>query len=85
MSSFTTEARRRGESSIGLHSFITRSAPCIALRAALALIKAALHEIFDESAYERFLTRTHCERSVSSYRAFMRERDNAMARKQRCC
>ncbi|HKT51268.1 MAG TPA: CstA-like transporter-associated (seleno)protein [Candidatus Angelobacter sp.] len=47
--------------------------------------RAALREIFDESAYDRFLARTHSERSVSSYGAFMRERENAMARKQRCC
>jgi hypothetical protein len=47
--------------------------------------KATFREIFDESAYERFLARTHCERSVSSYRAFIREQENAVARKQRCC
>jgi len=50
-----------------------------------SIVRAALREIFDESAYDRFLARTHSERSASSYRAFMRERENAMARKQRCC
>jgi hypothetical protein len=54
-------------------------------RRALVVLRAALREIFDESAYDRFLIRTHSKRSVSSYRAFMRERENAMARKQRCC
>ena len=46
---------------------------------------AALREIFDESAYERFLLRTRAARSVSSYRAFMRERETAITRKPRCC
>jgi hypothetical protein len=54
-------------------------------RRALVVVRAALREIFDESAYERFLARTDSERSVSSYRAFMLERENAMTRKQRCC
>ena len=54
-------------------------------RRALLVLRAALREIFDESAYDRFLARTRSERSVSSYREFMRERENAMARKQRCC
>ena len=55
------------------------------LRSTVEILKATIREIFDESAYDRFLARTHCERSVSSYRAFMRERENAMARKQKCC
>ncbi len=48
-------------------------------------IKATLCEIFDESAYERFLLRTHASRSVASYRAFTRERDAAMLKRPRCC
>ena len=48
-------------------------------------IRAALREIFDESAYDRFLLRTHASRSVASYRAFTRERDTAMVKKPRCC
>jgi hypothetical protein len=46
-------------------------------------IRAALHEIFDESAYLRFLERTGSARSRESYRAFQRERDPAV--KPRCC
>ncbi len=46
---------------------------------------AALREIFDESAYDRFLSRTHSARSVASYRAFLREREAGIARKPRCC
>lgn len=48
-------------------------------------IRATLHEIFDESAYDRFLMRTHASRSVASYRAFTQERDAAMLKKPRCC
>ena len=49
------------------------------------VLKAALREIFDESAYERFLERTQSARSVVSYREFLREREAAVARKPRCC
>jgi hypothetical protein len=55
------------------------------IRSTVDILKATLCEIFDESAYDRFLIRTHSDRSVSSYRAFIRERENAMAQKQRCC
>jgi hypothetical protein len=44
-----------------------------------------LREIFDESAYDRFLLRTHASRSIASYCAFTRERDAAMLKKPRCC
>jgi hypothetical protein len=46
---------------------------------------AILREVFDESAYERFLARTGDERSVASYHAFTRERESSLARKPRCC
>ena len=55
------------------------------LQKALNTLRATLSEIFDESAYDRFLLRTHRLRSVASYRDFMRERDIAMAKKPRCC
>ena len=53
--------------------------------AIIQTIKATLREIFDESAYDRFLLRTQASRSVASYRAFTRERDAAMVKKPRCC
>lgn len=52
---------------------------------AMRILPAVLREIFDESAYDRFLLRTHAPRSVASYRAFARERDAAMLKKPRCC
>jgi hypothetical protein len=55
------------------------------LTTALQTVLAAISEIFDESAYERFLLRTNAGRSIASYRAFSRERDVSMQKKPRCC
>jgi hypothetical protein len=55
------------------------------LTSAVRTLFAALREIFDESAYERFLLRTNAGRSIASYRAFTRERDVSMQKKPRCC
>lgn len=49
------------------------------------VLRAVFREIFDESAYERFLRRANARPSVASYRAFQRERENAIAQKPRCC
>ena len=48
-------------------------------------VRAMLREIFDETAYERYLARTCSERSKESYRSFLDERQTSMARKPRCC
>jgi hypothetical protein len=52
---------------------------------ALALLVAALREIFDESAYVRFLSRERMVSSREAYAAFSREYDAAKARRPRCC
>jgi hypothetical protein len=44
-----------------------------------------LREIFDESAYERFLRRTDRHSSAEAYCAFLRENQAAKARRPRCC
>ncbi len=49
------------------------------------IVLAALREIFDENAYQRFLLRTSSAPSVESYGQFVRERDAAMSKKPRCC
>ena len=46
---------------------------------------AALREIFDESAYARFLARTGAATSADSYAEFLRETEQSRARKPRCC
>lgn len=91
----TTEMRRHGESrrSSGFsdHTItrdyqITRSPSGLAvLRNAGRILRATFREIFDESAYDRFLTRTRAPRTTASYRQFTQECDAAIPKKPRCC
>jgi hypothetical protein len=83
---FNAETRRRGG-----NRFIAPSghrvigALAVPARKVVLVIRATLREIFDESGYERFLTRTRSSRSVASYREFMNERATIIASKPRCC
>ena len=52
---------------------------------ALRLGANVLREIFDESAYARFLARHQLPRSRESYAAFRREHESAKAVRPRCC
>jgi len=79
----TAETRRRGEESGDL--LIARDRVIGKTIAFFSTVRGALREIFDESAYDRFLLRTNAKRSVASYCDFTRERDAAMQRKPRCC
>jgi hypothetical protein len=63
---------------------IWASAPA-ALKSFVQTMHATLREIFDESAYDRFLLRTSQSHSAASYRDFTRERDASMVKKPRCC
>ena len=49
------------------------------------LMKAALREIFDESAYERFLARHGENPSAATYADFWEEHQITKARRPRCC
>ncbi len=49
------------------------------------ILVAALREIFDESAYARFLTHHRVPSGRSSYAAFLREQEVVKARRPRCC
>jgi hypothetical protein len=49
------------------------------------ILVATLREIFDESAYERFLRRTHVISSKSAYADFWRERESSQGRRPKCC
>ncbi len=51
----------------------------------LQLLRAALREIFDEAAYERFLARAGMRASPASYAEFLREHEAAKSRRPRCC
>ena len=46
---------------------------------------AALREVFDESAYARFLDRSRMQSSPQAYAAFCRERESVQGRRPRCC
>jgi len=49
------------------------------------ILLAALREIFDEAAYDRFLRRTQTVSSPAAYSAFCRERDASRASRPKCC
>ncbi len=51
----------------------------------LALVMDVLREIFDESAYARFLVHRHLSSNRSAYAAFLREQESVKARRPRCC
>jgi len=55
------------------------------LRHACALLLAALREIFDESAYARYLARERLAPSRAAYHGFLRECEAQRQRRQRCC
>jgi hypothetical protein len=67
----------------------TKNAKPNAIRAAtrrtFTIFAAALREIFEESAYERFLAREQVATSPVAYRDFLRETDDAKARRPKCC
>jgi hypothetical protein len=49
------------------------------------ILLAALREIFDESAYARFLSTRNLSASRLSYAAFLKEQEGLKARRPRCC
>ena len=49
------------------------------------IVLAMLREVFDESAYARFLLRSGDVASRASYAAFLHERQDAQERRPRCC
>jgi hypothetical protein len=51
----------------------------------IRLVLATLREIFDESAYTRFLRRTQMQSSPAAYASFWREREASTAQPKRCC
>jgi hypothetical protein len=57
----------------------------IQVRQIVSTITATLREIFDESAYLRFLARHGMISSPRSYSAFLREQEGIKARRPKCC
>ena len=52
---------------------------------AFVLGRATLREVFDESAYARFLARHQAHSSPDAYSAFLREQAHVQTRRHRCC
>jgi hypothetical protein len=52
---------------------------------AIRTVRAILREIFDESAYERFLSRKQMPSSSTAYAAFRQEFEEAKTRRPKCC
>jgi hypothetical protein len=51
----------------------------------LGILNATLREIFDESAYDRFLELHQVLPGRDSYAAFRRELEGMKARRPKCC
>jgi hypothetical protein len=52
---------------------------------AFGIMVAALREIFDESAYQRFLARHRIPSTAAAYSEFCRDHECIKARRPRCC
>jgi hypothetical protein len=51
----------------------------------LLLMLATVREIFDESAYQRFLAQRQLLSSRETYALFLREQETRRARQPKCC
>jgi hypothetical protein len=56
-----------------------------ALSQMTTVVRAILREIFDESAYQRFLERSRLQSSSGAYAIFRQENEQAKSRRPRCC
>ena len=61
------------------------SAIAAVIRRPFAIFAAALREIFEESAYDRFLARAQEKSSPAAYAKFLQETEAARARRPKCC
>lgn len=52
---------------------------------ATRLLLATFREIFDESAYSRFLSQHEMSSCPRAYAAFLREQERIKARRPKCC
>jgi len=55
------------------------------LARSLAILRAMLQEVFEESAYARFLERRGLASSREAYAVFLRESESSRVRRARCC
>jgi hypothetical protein len=59
--------------------------PIVWMGNVVTLLVTCLREIFDESAYARFLRQSRMSSSAESYAEFCREQAASKARRPRCC
>ena len=50
-----------------------------------SIVRSVVQEIFDESAYARFLLRRKLQTSAESYAEFLRENETSRQKRPRCC
>lgn len=50
-----------------------------------SLSRDMLKEVFDESAYARFLKRNDLQSSANAYAVFLKENEQVRSRRPRCC
>ena len=55
------------------------------VNSARRLSAVVLHEIFDQGAYERFLSQHQLAPGAAAYADFCREQQQSKARRPRCC
>ena len=55
------------------------------IKRVLMTVLAMLREIFDESAYARYLAKNQLGSSREAYAGFLREHELVKARRPRCC
>jgi hypothetical protein len=75
----------RRDSRPRLSSTAERGGLLSALSHMASVTRAILREIFDESAYQRFLDRSRLESSPNAYAIFQQENEQAKSRRPRCC
>jgi hypothetical protein len=77
--------RSRRNSRLLLSRRAKRGGLLSALFRVASFCRAVLQEIFDESAYQRFLHRSAMQSSVDAYAAFQQANELAKSRRPRCC
>jgi hypothetical protein len=78
-----TTITKRKTSTRATRSMIAQGVRAIA--GSFEIIAGVLQEVFDESAYRRFLRRGNLAASAASYAAFWVEQEKSRARRPRCC
>ncbi len=71
-----------------LEARVRRAKPNVIFAAIMRLftvLGAVLQEVFDESAYQRFLDRNRMVSSPSAYASFRQENEQTQSRRPRCC